>query len=248
MDLKFRKLKANEIDVRIGTISYNKPKVKESGIKGASYLLYKDARVDMALLDEVVGPLNWQRTHEFKDGKLYCAVGIRYTKPDGFFDWVWKEDVGVESNTEAEKGQASDSFKRACVNWGLGRELYTAPFIYIKQADVDEDLSYLKLFVKEIEYNNDEISKLVLVDNKGNTIYTYGVKTQNKPKNEPKKEVQQPTQTNEPLATKEQTDYIASFGEPAVKWVFAKYKIDALSKLTLRQATEIIDGIKKGKK
>ena len=245
MDLKFRKLKANEIDVRIGTISYNKPKVKESGIKGASYLLYKDARVDMALLDEVVGPLNWQRTHEFKDGKLYCNVGIFDEKNS---HWVWKEDVGVESNTEAEKGQASDSFKRACFNWGIGRELYTAPFIYIRQADVDEDLSYLKLFVKEIDYTNDEISKLVLVDNKGNTIYTYGVKTQNKLKIEPKKEVQQPTQPNEPLATKEQTDYIASFGEPAVKWVFSRYKIDALSKLTLSQATEIIDGIKKGKK
>ena len=45
--------------------------------------------------------------------------------------WVWKQDVGVESFTEKEKGQASDSFKRACFNWGIGRELYSAPFIWI---------------------------------------------------------------------------------------------------------------------
>lgn len=256
MELKFRKLKANEIDVRVGTISYNKPKDKSSGVKGASFLLYKDARVDMTLLDEVVGPMNWQRTHEFKDGKLYCSVGI-YN--DEIKQFIWKEDVGVESNTEAEKGQASDSFKRACFNWGIGRELYTAPFIYLKQSDFEEDLTYLKLFVKEIEYNGDEISKLVLVDNKGVEKYTFGVKTQKKPKNEPKKEEVKPVETiqNEPPVvdviasiTTDQIAAIVNMGEAVVTWCKNKFKVSDLNEMTYQEADAVIKkyNAKKGNK
>ena len=168
MKLKFRKLNADEIEVRIGTAKYENPKDHSSKILGASYLLYKNARVDMTLLDESVGAINWQRTHEFKDGKLYCTVSI-YDEHKGL--WVSKEDVGVESNTEAEKGQASDSFKRACFNWGIGRELYTSPFIWIKPTS-QEDLKYTKFYVKEIEYTNDVISKLVIVDKDGNIRFT----------------------------------------------------------------------------
>lgn len=116
--LCFRLLKANEIDCRIATATE----------KGVSLLLYKDARVDMNILDETVGPLRWQRSHEVIDGRLYCTVSIFDSEMD---TWVSKQDVGTESNTEKEKGQASDSFKRACFNWGIGRELYTAPFIWI---------------------------------------------------------------------------------------------------------------------
>lgn len=114
--MNFRKLNADEIDCRISTVSE----------KGLSLLLYKDARVDMRLLDEVVGAENWQRKHELINGNLFCSVGIKCGA-----EWVWKQDVGVESYTEKEKGQASDSFKRACFNWGIGRELYSAPFIWI---------------------------------------------------------------------------------------------------------------------
>ena len=114
--MNFRKLNADEIDCRISTVSE----------KGLSLLLYKDARVDMRLLDEVVGAENWQRKHELINGNLFCSVGIKCGT-----EWVWKQDVGVESYTEKEKGQASDSFKRACFNWGIGRELYSAPFIWI---------------------------------------------------------------------------------------------------------------------
>lgn len=170
-NMKFRNLFANEIDVRVGTVTYNTSKDKNSGIKGVTLLLYKDARVDMALLDEVVGSMNWQRTHEFKDGKLYCKIGI-YDEMKK--DWVWKEDVGTESNTEAEKGQASDSFKRCAVNWGIGRCLYTAPFIYVKPLP-NEDLSYNKFYVKDIEYNEyNEIIKLVIVDKNGLVRYSMG--------------------------------------------------------------------------
>ena len=120
--LNFRTLTAGEIDCRIAT-------VKESGI---SLLLYKDARVDQNILDEVVGPMNWSRSHQLIGDRLYCTVSIRDGETG---EWVAKQDVGTESYTEKEKGQASDSFKRACFNWGIGRELYTAPFIWIGRAD-----------------------------------------------------------------------------------------------------------------
>ena len=120
MKLEFRKLRADEIECRIGQIKEN----------GLSLLLYKDARVDMNVLDETVGPMNWKREHT-RDNKN-CIVSI-YDEDKK--EWVSKEDTGTESNTEAEKGLASDSFKRACVNWGIGRELYSAPFIWVKAGD-----------------------------------------------------------------------------------------------------------------
>lgn len=115
MNVSFRKLRPDEIDVRVGRVL---------GEKGVMLLLYKDARCDMAILDETVGPMNWRREHS-RDNRN-CTVSIW---DDEKKQWVGKEDTGTESNTEAEKGLASDSFKRACVNWGIGRELYTAPEI-----------------------------------------------------------------------------------------------------------------------
>lgn len=121
-----RDLRADEIDLRIQQI-----KTKNNQPSGLILLCYKDARVDMDILDETYGPMGWQRTHEFKDGKLYCTVSVWDNEKK---QWISKEDVGTESNTEAEKGQASDSFKRANFNWGIGRELYTSPFIWIDAA------------------------------------------------------------------------------------------------------------------
>lgn len=127
MSLQFRDLTANEIDCRIGMCNE----------KGLTLLLYKDARCDMAILDETVGPENWEREHYECKGNLFCRVGINrnWDKQVDFRDVVYKADCGTESNTEKEKGEASDSFKRACVNWGIGRELYTAPFIWVKAED-----------------------------------------------------------------------------------------------------------------
>lgn len=113
---QFRLLRADEIDCRINTITE----------KGLSLLLYKDARCDMNILDETVGPMNWTRSHLRENAN--CVVSIWDEKKG---QWVSKEDTGTESNTEAAKGLASDSFKRACFCWGIGRELYTAPFIWI---------------------------------------------------------------------------------------------------------------------
>lgn len=117
---EFRRLKADEIECRIGQIKAT----------GLTLLLYKDARCDMNILDETVGPMNWKREHT-RDNRN-CIVSIYDDEKN---EWVSKEDTGTESNTEAEKGLASDSFKRACVNWGIGRELYTAPFIWVKKED-----------------------------------------------------------------------------------------------------------------
>ena len=124
--MEFRALTEKEIDARVATVNE----------KGCSLLLYKDARCDMRILDESVGSERWQRKHELINGNLFCNVGINFPAEDGDH-WVWKQDVGTESYTEKEKGQASDSFKRACFNLGIGRELYTAPDIWIPAKHVN---------------------------------------------------------------------------------------------------------------
>ena len=107
-----RLLRADEIECRIGTINE----------KGLSLLLYKDARADMKILDETFGIFGWKRTHQSIDGNLYCTVEIWDSEKQS---WIAKQDVGTVSYTEKEKGQASDSFKRACVSVDIGRELYS---------------------------------------------------------------------------------------------------------------------------
>lgn len=175
--MKLRTLKASEIDCRIQSIGQNK-----TGAVGTTILLYKDARVDMNILDETVGAMNWQRGHSVIDGNLYCTISIWDEEKE---QWIAKSDVGTESNTEKEKGQASDSFKRAGFNWGIGRELYSAPFVYI-QLDKSEYkerngklTSNAKFKVKDIAYDESRnIVRLVVVDSKGKVRYTFGENTQ----------------------------------------------------------------------
>lgn len=150
---QFRALTAGDIECRVSTVSD----------KGCSLLLYKDARCDMKILDETVGPENWKRSHELINGNLFCNVSIW---DEGKKEWVTKQDVGTESYTEKEKGQASDAFKRACFNWGIGRELYTAPFIWIKSGNVTltqkngKSTTYDKFSVEQIIVENGEIKAL----------------------------------------------------------------------------------------
>lgn len=175
--MKFRTLKASEIDCRIQSIGQNKTGAVETTI-----LLYKDARVDMNILDETVGAMNWQRGHSVIDGNLYCTISIWDEEKE---QWIAKSDVGTESNTEKEKGQASDSFKRAGFNWGIGRELYSAPFVYI-QLDKSEYkerngklTSNAKFKVKDIAYDESRnIVRLIVVDSKGKVRYTLGENVQ----------------------------------------------------------------------
>jgi hypothetical protein len=161
-----RLLSANEIECRIGTISE----------KGLSLLLYKDARVDMKMLDEIYGPSNWQRKHEVIGNTRYCTVGIW---DEDKKQWVSKMDVGTKSRTEMEKGESSDAFKRACVNWGIGRELYTAPFIWVGagkcniQTKENRCVTYDKFHVSSITYNdNREITGLVIINQDGKPVYS----------------------------------------------------------------------------
>lgn len=166
-DVKIRLLRADEIECRIGTISE----------KGLSLLLYKDARADMKILDETFGCFGWKRTHQSIDGNLYCTVEIWDSEKKS---WIAKQDVGTVSYTEKEKGQASDSFKRACVSVGIGRELYSAPFIWISaqkcniQRKNDKLISYDKFSVSKISYNeNREIIGLSIInDDTGEIVYS----------------------------------------------------------------------------
>ena len=160
-----RLLKADEIECRVAVINE----------KGLSLLLYKDARVDQKIFDETFGIFGWKRSHQSIEGNLYCTVEI-YDKESS--TWVSKQDVGTTGYTEKEKSQASDSFKRACFNWGIGRELYTAPFIWIgaEKAKIQKrgDKFYCNdhFSVDRIGYNEDkEIDCLVIVNDKGKTVY-----------------------------------------------------------------------------
>lgn len=172
----FRPLRADEIECRIGSV----------GAKGFTMLLYKDARCDMNILDETFTPFGWQREHKEIKGVVYCGVGIHCAPPVAGGDdlsmneWVWKWDAGAESYTEKEKGEASDSFKRACVNWGIGRELYTAPLIFIRAktdpvgngyrlANKSDGYGYK---VAQIEYQAGRISHLVITKN-GTQVFTF---------------------------------------------------------------------------
>ena len=153
---KFRDLRADEIECRVQS-------VKENGLV---LLLYKDARVDMNILDETVGSENWQREHYECKGNLFCRVGIHVGNAQDNPIFIWKSDCGVESNTEAQKGEASDSFKRACFNWGIGRSLYTAPFIWIPSAkcNIKNGKCYDKFKVEKIKIENGTITGLAIIN------------------------------------------------------------------------------------
>lgn len=180
----FRLLKANEIEVRIGQA------IKTTSWQGVSLLLYKNARVDMDILDETVGADKWQRTHKEIKGNLYCAVGIENDKGE----WVWKDDCGTESNTEKEKGEASDAFKRACVNWGIGRELYSAPDI-IASCELDQNGKKPKIrtefYVAEIGYDENRKINLLKIGAKTKTedkiVFTFNSTSPKNDKPQPQK-------------------------------------------------------------
>lgn len=242
--LKFRTLNADEIDVRVATVNQ----------KGCSLLLYKDARVDQRLLDEVVGPFNWQRSHEVINGNLYCTVGIFDENKQ---QWVYKQDVGTESYAQKEKGEASDSFKRACFNWGIGRELYTAPFIWIPVQYVEITrkgngfTTYDRFFVKSIEYDeNRRISRLEIIDKNNSVVYQTG----------------QPNVTEEkvPDSSQAQLGNVSDIQEPvyidramynvimkeldrtgvAKEEIFKRYEINSFDEMTVQMWQRAVTGLK----
>lgn len=163
-----RTLYPEEIECRIGLIRE----------KGLTLLLYKDARVDQKILDETFGTLGWKRQHEMIGGSLYCTVSVRDKKTG---EWISKQDVGSASgNTETEKSLASDSFKRACVNWGIGRELYSAPFVWIPKdrAAIRKDGNRFscsdRFYVTGISYDSrNEITSLVVENQDGKRVFAW---------------------------------------------------------------------------
>lgn len=226
MALAFRKLRADEIDIRAGQIRDTY----------ATLLLYKDARCDMNILDETVGAMNWTRQHSRENAN--CTVSIWDAEKAM---WISKEDTGTESNTEAEKGLASDSFKRACVNWGIGRELYTAPFIKVKNGQVTIVKSNTgrlaikeKLVVKTIEYSGNSISRLEIATTDGDVVYAWPEMVNTQRPAQPQKPTVQPT------VTKSATVAPAYNPVPEVEAIKARFHIDAKGFAAMRQS--LIDG------
>ena len=232
---KFRTLRADEIDCRLATVTK----------KGVSLLLYKDARCDMNILDETVGPENWQRRHTRDNAN--CIVSIwDYEKEQ----WVEKEDTGTESNAEKEKGLASDSFKRACFNWGIGRELYTAPFICIPAGQFSiEETNYNgkakyncrdKFYVSQIGYGENGSINALEIKCKNRTVYALGkdVPEPSHPAPDEPKRIK-PEHANAIYIQLQRTGI-------GIKDVLRQYGLDDIREMTITQFDEAID-ILKGK-
>ena len=159
-------LQANEISCRVQQISE----------KGLSLLLYVTSRDGQKRLDEKFGELGWQDRYEVIDGDLYCIISVWDSEKKM---WISKEDVGTASYTAKEKGRASDAFKRACVKHGMGRELYTAPYIWIpsnycniKTDSNGKTSTRDKFFVNRISYTSDrKIDELEIVNQNMDVVF-----------------------------------------------------------------------------
>ena len=239
MEKLIRTLRADEIECRVQQVTE----------KGCVLLIYKDARVDMRILDETFGVDGWQRTHEVINGNLFCNIEIW---SDEKKCWIKKQDVGVESNTEKEKGEASDSFKRAGFNVGIGRELYSSPFIWIKldESEIEKNTQgkpqlsrSVKFGVKSIKYDgNKDIIDLVISDNKGNIRYTYG-SSKTAPKTAPKAPEQPQVIDKEKIVF----NYLANNAE-ALSYYKKMHLFTTMDELTDGQIKEIYEHLKKYKK
>lgn len=169
--VEIRTLRADEIECRVSMVNE----------KGLGLLLYKDARADQKILDETFTPYGWKRSHQAINGNLYCTVEVWDPEKQ---QWIGKQDVGTESTSEKEKGQgqASDSFKRACFNWGLGRELYTAPFIWVPAGTVEilvkgegrEKKYYTtdRFYVRSVAYDRERcMDSLCIINSRNQVVY-----------------------------------------------------------------------------
>ena len=229
--MEFRLLRADEIDARISQCSE----------KGVGLLLYKDARCDMNILDETVGAENWQRNHELINGNLFCNVGI-YIKERN--EWVWKQDVGVESYTEKEKGQASDAFKRACFNWGLGRELYTAPFIWFNpdllkthKEQNGKWVCYDRFEVVDIHYCGRVIDYVKIKNTKNGKTKAFGSQTDGIPEDPI-------DNASQKLITDKEAIILENMLKPNQKeWVLQQFKLTNLTQLTSEQFAQVMNSL-----
>lgn len=226
MIYKFRDLTASEIECRIAQIKAN----------GLSLLLYKDARVDQNVLDETVKPENWQRDHKELKGNIYCGISIW---DEDKKMWITKWDAGKESYTESEKGEASDSFKRAGFNWGIGRELYTSPFIWVTSSNckIKDGKCYDKFEVTKIVIENKEIVELEIINKTTGVICFEWSKKASK--------IDEPIKDG--LLTDNQAKGIYSAlvkklgsNEAVVEYLMNNYNVENTSKLMKSQYAEIV--------
>ena len=239
----FRGLRADEIDLRVGTV----------GAKGVTMLLYKDARCDMNILDETYGAEYWQRDHKQVKENMFCGVGV-WNKELG--QWIWKWDCGTESNTEKEKGEASDSFKRACFNLGIGRELYTGGFIFIgcktksngSKFELENKFEFSGARVSKIVYSEDnskrEIVGLEISDKSGNVIFKKGASSVEK-KNDGEDEIEALKNSKVDkvqIATMQAEMLKKNVKEEAIT---NAYKVKALADLTKEQFVAVMKRLEK---
>ena len=216
-------LTANDVECRIKKITN----------EGAVLLLYKTARVDMRILDEVYGSMNWQRHHEVINNNLFCTISVWDSEKS---QWISKQDVGTESNAEAEKGQASDAFKRAGFAWGIGRELYDSPFIWIS----GKVSKYDRFHVTDIQYDREKqaFTRLTICDDKGKERYRLnGTKTDRPQSTDDRR--QKGLAAIAELVKKHKAE------QPFADWLKETMKVESLDGLTVEQLGAVYKGFKK---
>lgn len=251
MNKKIRCLKPEEIEIRVQQITE----------KGAQLLLYKDSRCDKRILDETFGIDGWKNKYEEIKGNLFCTISIWDELKK---QWVDKCDCGTESFSEKEKGEASDAFKRAGFNVGIGRELYTRIFYFAsvptKKNDKGKyDLAnkYEKFTVAEISINEEteKIEKIKIADSKGNIVFSYGypktaTKTETKKVDKPVEMIDanqiKVIHTLFTKIEKSESQVFKNFtNDKAKENVYNQYKVKSSKELTKESANKMIDLLKK---
>lgn len=251
MNKKIRCLKPEEIEIRVQQITE----------KGAQLLLYKDSRCDKRILDETFGIDGWKNKYEEIKGNLFCTISIWDELKK---QWVDKCDCGTESFSEKEKGEASDAFKRAGFNVGIGRELYTRIFYFASVPTKKNDKSkydlankYEKFTVAEISTNEEteKIEKIKIADSKGNIVFSYGyskpaTKTETKKVDKPVEMIDanqiKVIHTLFTKIEKSESQVFKNFtNDKAKENVYNQYKIKSSKELTKENANKMIDLLKK---
>ena len=224
---------------------------------GIDLLLYKTARTDANVLDRIVGRDNWQNDFKEVDGVLYGGIGIWNAERN---EWVWKWDAGSESNMEAEKGRASDAFKRAGFKFGIGRELYTSPRIRFRISDVKlnerNKKCYDNFVVTEIGYDADEcMNHLVVLDETTGKEFKWDAKGVFRPES-PSPENKGSKAADDSLISKAERKLLFDLGKQihgdgvgeAVKAVCTARGIASSADIPKAQFPEILNEVKNWKK